>query len=260
MAVDGSWGDYACKIGPDRGNDSYMTFVGTATYGSNAGCIQGTGGYEISHTYRITDDGTAPACPVHGTGVPELRRAQVADSALVPAAQRNRDRALPRDASRTTTGAGSNLVVPGPPDSRSAAVRTHELERGASLGFALRADAPELLDALVDGDQRLERLRSVPPAELCPGDDPGVLEQPVALVRRADLAVRVEPGAQVFRSLRERYLVERLGLRPGDREGGRARLRRRRFVEVVVVTVEVELFVAVEVVLAFVVVFALVVV
>jgi hypothetical protein len=68
MAVDGSWGDYACKNGPDRGSGSSMTFVGTSTYGSNDGCIQGTGGYEITHTYRITDDGTAPACPSTAPG------------------------------------------------------------------------------------------------------------------------------------------------------------------------------------------------
>ncbi|MGA9761909.1 MAG: hypothetical protein WBQ14_05750 [Gaiellaceae bacterium] len=69
MAVDGSWGDYACKNGPDRGNNSSMTFVGTSTYGSNDGCIQSSaGGYEISHTYRITDDGTAPACPSTAPG------------------------------------------------------------------------------------------------------------------------------------------------------------------------------------------------
>jgi Tfp pilus assembly protein PilX len=68
MAVDGSWGDYACKNGPDRGDNSYMTFVGTSTYGSNAGCIHSTGGYNIDHTYRITDDGTAPACPSTAPG------------------------------------------------------------------------------------------------------------------------------------------------------------------------------------------------
>ncbi len=68
MAVDGLWGDYACKNGPDRGTDSYLTFVGTSTYGSNAGCIHGSGGYNISHTYRITDDGTAPSCPSTAPG------------------------------------------------------------------------------------------------------------------------------------------------------------------------------------------------
>jgi Tfp pilus assembly protein PilX len=68
MAVDGSWGDYACKNGPDRGTNSYMTFVGTSTYGSNSGCINSAGGYNIDHTYRITDDGTAPACPTTAPG------------------------------------------------------------------------------------------------------------------------------------------------------------------------------------------------
>jgi hypothetical protein len=74
MAIDGSWGDYACKNGPDRGSSSYMTFVGTATYGSNEGCIHGSGGYGyidssgLKNVYRITDDGTAPACPSTAPG------------------------------------------------------------------------------------------------------------------------------------------------------------------------------------------------
>ena len=68
MAVDGTWGDYACRNGPPRGSSSYMTFVGTSTYGKNSGCIQYTGGYNIDHTYRITDDGTAPACPSTAPG------------------------------------------------------------------------------------------------------------------------------------------------------------------------------------------------
>lgn len=72
VAVNGTWGDYACQNGPDRGSSSSMTFVGTATYGSNTGCMHSTspaGGYgynssgSLKNVYRITDDGTAPACP-----------------------------------------------------------------------------------------------------------------------------------------------------------------------------------------------------
>lgn len=70
VAVSGAWGDYACQNGPDRGNSSSMTFVGTATYGSNTGCMHSpSGGYgynssgSLKNVYRITDDGTAPSCP-----------------------------------------------------------------------------------------------------------------------------------------------------------------------------------------------------
>ena len=63
---------------------------------------------------------------------------------------------------------------------------------------ALRADAPELLGAAVDGDERRERLGAVPPAELRAGDDPGVLVEPVRDVRarlRAD--ARRASGAEL---------------------------------------------------------------
>jgi|NGEPerStandDraft_6_1074524.scaffolds.fasta_scaffold12768_3 hypothetical protein len=70
VAVNGAWGDYACQNGPDRTSSSSMTFVGTATYGSNTGCMHSdSGGYgynssgSLKNVYRITDDGTAPACP-----------------------------------------------------------------------------------------------------------------------------------------------------------------------------------------------------
>jgi Tfp pilus assembly protein PilX len=78
VAVGGSWGDYACQNGPVRDGStqgsSSFTFVGTATYGSNTGCMRSTGthaggyGYidgtgALRNVYRITDNGTAPSCP-----------------------------------------------------------------------------------------------------------------------------------------------------------------------------------------------------
>jgi hypothetical protein len=72
--ANGTWGDYACQNGPDRGNQSSLTFVGTSAYASNGGCIHGTGGYGyndaggLKNVYRITDDGTAPACPTTAPG------------------------------------------------------------------------------------------------------------------------------------------------------------------------------------------------
>jgi|GEM_PF-1365395 len=73
IAVNGTWGDYACRNGPDRGSSSTMTFVGTATYASNSGCMRSgspAGGYgyfdgsgALKNIYRITDYGTAPSCP-----------------------------------------------------------------------------------------------------------------------------------------------------------------------------------------------------
>lgn len=78
MAVNGSWGDYACRNGPDRGTNSHLTFVGTSAYGSNVGCINSSdpkGGYgyrdasgALENVYRITDDGTAPECPTTAPG------------------------------------------------------------------------------------------------------------------------------------------------------------------------------------------------
>ncbi|MHB8059936.1 MAG: hypothetical protein ACYDHO_03790 [Gaiellaceae bacterium] len=79
MAVNGSWGDYACRNGPDRDGSvqgsSSLTFVGTSAYGSNVGCINGSGGYgyrdgsgNLKNVYRITDDGTAPECPSTAPG------------------------------------------------------------------------------------------------------------------------------------------------------------------------------------------------
>lgn len=66
----GTWGDYACRNGPERGDSSSLTFVGTAAYGENDGCIHSSsGGYghnqdgHLVNVYRITDDGTAPECP-----------------------------------------------------------------------------------------------------------------------------------------------------------------------------------------------------
>jgi len=72
--ANGTWGDYACQNGPDRGSQSSLTFVGTSAYASNGGCIHGTGGYGyndaggLKNVYRITDDGTAPACPSTAPG------------------------------------------------------------------------------------------------------------------------------------------------------------------------------------------------
>jgi Tfp pilus assembly protein PilX len=64
MALTGLWGDYRCTNGGGDRVDSSMTFVGTSAYSSNGGCIHSNnGGYDIDHTYRITDDGTAPSCP-----------------------------------------------------------------------------------------------------------------------------------------------------------------------------------------------------
>ena len=57
------------------------------------------------------------------------------------------------------------------------------LERGACDRLAAAADPPGLLELLVDGDQRRQRLGAVPPAELRAGDDPRVLVEPVLDVR-----------------------------------------------------------------------------
>ena len=66
-----------------------------------------------------------------------------------------------------------------------------------------------------------ERLGAVPPAEARAGDDPRVLVEPVANVLVRRLAVRRNPGFQPLGPQRERGLVERLGLPPGDVERGR---------------------------------------
>ncbi len=73
--ANGTWGDYACRNGPDRGSLSSLTFVGTSAYAANGGCIHGAGGYgyrdvsgALRNVYRITDDGTAPECPSTATG------------------------------------------------------------------------------------------------------------------------------------------------------------------------------------------------
>ncbi|MGD0273739.1 MAG: pilus assembly PilX N-terminal domain-containing protein [Gaiellaceae bacterium] len=64
MALTGLWGDYRCTNGGGDRVNSSMTFVGTSAYSSNSGCIQSNnGGYDIDHTYRITDDGSATSCP-----------------------------------------------------------------------------------------------------------------------------------------------------------------------------------------------------
>jgi hypothetical protein len=70
MALLGKWGDYRCTDGGgERDSGSSMTFVGTAAYYNTGGCIHGSnGGYNISNTYRITDDGTAPECPTTAPG------------------------------------------------------------------------------------------------------------------------------------------------------------------------------------------------
>ena len=75
---------------------------------------------------------------------------------------------------------------------------------------------------LVDGDECLKRLGSVPPAELRAGDDPGVLVEPVAHVR-AGLRAVVDPALELECAGRQRDLVERLPGRAGERERGRAR-------------------------------------
>jgi Tfp pilus assembly protein PilX len=59
----GLWGDHRCSYSEGyRGNDSSLTFVGTAAYDNGTGCIQrGTvGGYNINNVRRISDDGSAP--------------------------------------------------------------------------------------------------------------------------------------------------------------------------------------------------------
>ena len=95
-------------------------------------------------------------------------------------------------------------------------------ERGLRDRLALTADPPLPLDLLVDGDQGLERLRAVPPAELRAGDDPRVLVEPVAHVR-AGLRAVGDPALEGERAGRQRDLVERLLGRAGRRERGRAR-------------------------------------
>ena len=55
----------------------------------------------------------------------------------------------------------------------------HECKRGLCVLRALRADAPERLGALVDGDERRQRLGAAPPAELRAGHDPRVLVEPM---------------------------------------------------------------------------------
>jgi hypothetical protein len=64
MALTGVWGDNRCTNGGGDRVSSSMTFVGTSAYYSNDGCIHsGNGGYDITRTFRITDDGSAPSCP-----------------------------------------------------------------------------------------------------------------------------------------------------------------------------------------------------
>jgi hypothetical protein len=89
--------------------------------------------------------------------------------------------------------------------------------------FAAVADTPLGLDPAVDADKDVERFSPVPPAKPRAGDDPGVLVEPVALVGRGWAAVASQPGLEVPRAGRQRYLVERLFRRPWHVEGGRPR-------------------------------------
>src|SRR5439155_3842210 len=98
-------------------------------------------------------------------------------------------------------------------------------ERGAGDFFAPVPDPPDPLDLLVDRDQRLQRLRAVPPAELGAGDDPGVLVEPALHVAARALRMRVDPGRELVGALGERNLVSRL-LRRAWQDESRSPLRR----------------------------------
>ena len=71
----------------------------------------------------------------------------------------------------------------------------------------------------VGGDQQAQRPGAVPPALPGAGDDPGVLVEPVLHVRVGRLRVPAS-HAEVARAGGQRELVERLGLRAGERERG----------------------------------------
>src|SRR5665213_2289570 len=83
-------------------------------------------------------------------------------------------------------------------------------ERCFRLRLAHCADAPELLDPLVDGGQRLESSIAVPPTHLGAGDDPRVLVEPVLDVPVGGARVLVDPDEKRAGASSQRDLVQRL--------------------------------------------------
>ena len=88
--------------------------------------------------------------------------------------------------------------------------------------LAPRADAPELLLAPVDGDQRRERLGAARPAEAGAGDDPVVLVEPVVDRASACAWGAQPPRRELLGAGGRGDLVERLFRRAGDDEVGLA--------------------------------------
>src|SRR5829696_5153040 len=100
--------------------------------------------------------------------------------------------------------------------------RTDRTEGATGHDFALLAQAPHLLYAPVDLDQRPQSVVAVGPAEPGAGDDPGVLVEPVVDPGPGAAGVLLDPGRELLRPVAEEDLVERLRRRAGNREGGLA--------------------------------------
>src|SRR5215213_2431594 len=101
-------------------------------------------------------------------------------------------------------------------------LRTNRGEATTGNEFALLADAPQLLHAPVDLDQRPQRVGAVGPAEAGARDDPGVLIEPVVDAGPRAAGVLFHPGGELLRAHAEEDLVERLGRRSRNGEGGLA--------------------------------------